>query len=62
MDKEMLAALEADGLKLKQLTGEDHGPWFLEEVEVVDYDQTSEANPSATDTSVQEAVPGQEAG
>lgn len=25
-DKEMQAALEADGEKLRQLTGEDHGP------------------------------------
>jgi hypothetical protein len=25
--KEMLAALEADGEKLRQLTGEDHGPF-----------------------------------
>jgi hypothetical protein len=29
MDKEMMAALEADGEKLRQLTGEDHGPAFL---------------------------------
>lgn len=27
--KEMIAALEADGEKLRQLTGEDHGPEFL---------------------------------
>jgi hypothetical protein len=27
--KEMQAALEADGEKLRQLTGEDHGPHFL---------------------------------
>jgi hypothetical protein len=27
--KEMMAALEADGEKLRQLTGEDHGPVFL---------------------------------
>lgn len=26
-DKEMMAALEADGEKLHALTGEDHGPW-----------------------------------
>ncbi|MBX4941149.1 hypothetical protein [Rhizobium binae] len=26
-DKEMQAALEADGEKLRALTGEDHGPW-----------------------------------
>lgn len=26
-DREMQAALEADGEKLRQLTGEDHGPW-----------------------------------
>jgi hypothetical protein len=25
--KEMMDALEADGEKLRQLTGEDHGPW-----------------------------------
>lgn len=28
MDEEMIKALEADGEKLRQLTGEDHGPWF----------------------------------
>lgn len=28
MDKEMQKALEADGEKLRQLTGEDHGPYF----------------------------------
>ena len=28
-DKEMMKALEADGEKLTQLTGEDHGPAFL---------------------------------
>lgn len=27
-DKEMIQALEADGEKLRQLTGEDHGPHF----------------------------------
>jgi hypothetical protein len=26
--KEMMAALEADGEKLRQMTGEDHGPVF----------------------------------
>lgn len=30
-DKEMRKALEADGEKLRQLTGEDHGPWEVEE-------------------------------
>lgn len=29
-DREMQKALEADGEKLLQLTGEDHGPWDLE--------------------------------
>jgi len=28
MDKEMLKALQADGDKLRQLTGQDHGPWI----------------------------------
>lgn len=28
---EMWEALEADGEKLRQLTGEDHGPWFIED-------------------------------
>jgi hypothetical protein len=28
-DAEMQRALEADGEKLRQLTGEDHGPWFI---------------------------------
>ena len=31
MDEEMMAALEADGEKLRQLTGKDHGPVFLTE-------------------------------
>jgi len=30
MDKEMMAALKADGEKLRQMTGEDHGPTFLD--------------------------------
>jgi hypothetical protein len=30
-DREMMAALEADGEKLRQMTGKDHGPWFIEE-------------------------------
>jgi hypothetical protein len=29
IDREMQRALEADGEKLRQLTGEDHGPVFL---------------------------------
>ena len=29
MDKTMMAALEADGEKLRALTGEDHGPHFV---------------------------------
>ncbi|MEO1721364.1 MAG: hypothetical protein AAFR84_03045 [Pseudomonadota bacterium] len=29
MDEEMMRALEADGEKLRQLTGDDHGPVFL---------------------------------
>lgn len=33
MDKEMMRALEADGEKLRQLTGEDHGPIFVPECE-----------------------------
>jgi hypothetical protein len=28
-DKEMQKALEADGEKLRQMTGEDHGPYFF---------------------------------
>jgi DnaJ-class molecular chaperone len=32
--KEMMAALEADGEKLRQLTDEDHGPYFDEPPEV----------------------------
>lgn len=31
IDKEMMKALEADGEKLRQLTGEDHGPDFLDD-------------------------------
>jgi hypothetical protein len=30
-DREMQAALEADGEKLRHLTGEDHGPYFMGE-------------------------------
>ena len=33
-DKEMQAALEADGEYLRQMTGEDHGPYFLVTCEV----------------------------
>lgn len=32
--REMQMALEADGEKLRQLTGEDHGPYFVEESEI----------------------------
>jgi DnaJ-class molecular chaperone len=32
-DKEMQKALEADGDKLHQLTGADHGPYFLDDWE-----------------------------
>lgn len=28
-EREMREALEADGIKLQQLTGQDHGPWTL---------------------------------
>jgi hypothetical protein len=31
MDKKMQRALEADGEKLRALTGEDHGPMFMED-------------------------------
>jgi hypothetical protein len=31
MDAEMMKALETDGEKLRQLTGEDHGPEFVPE-------------------------------
>lgn len=31
MDEQMLRALEADGEKLRHLTGEDHGPWTTDE-------------------------------
>lgn len=30
-NKEMMAALEADGKTLRQLTGEDHGPAFFDQ-------------------------------
>lgn len=32
-DKDMMRALEADGEKLRQITGEDHGPVFLRDVD-----------------------------
>jgi hypothetical protein len=38
MDKEMMRALAADGEKLRQLTGEDHGP---HPVEPLSYDDSS---------------------
>lgn len=28
-DREMQRALEMDGDKLRELTGEDHGPWYF---------------------------------
>jgi len=34
MNKETIRALEADGEKLRQLTDEDHGPYWLEECDV----------------------------
>ena len=30
-DREMQRALELDGEKLRQLTGEDHGPWCVDD-------------------------------
>ncbi|MDW9762179.1 hypothetical protein GOB02_21820 [Sinorhizobium meliloti] len=30
-DKEMQKAIEADGEYLRQMTGEDHGPYFLDD-------------------------------
>lgn len=32
-DKEMERALIADGEKLRALTGKDHGPWIVGEIE-----------------------------
>jgi hypothetical protein len=37
LDREMTKALEADGEKLRQLTGEDHGPWDLPEEATLTY-------------------------
>jgi DnaJ-class molecular chaperone len=34
-DREMMKALEADGEKLRQLTGEDHGPVWIDDRMVV---------------------------
>jgi hypothetical protein len=34
MDKEMIKALEADGEKLRAMTGEDHGPFYVEAIDV----------------------------
>lgn len=31
LDHEMQRALELDGEKLRQMPGEDHGPWFIED-------------------------------
>lgn len=36
MNREMQRALEADGEKLRQLTGEDHGPWEIVTCEACD--------------------------
>lgn len=35
-DREMMKALEADGEKLRQLTGEDHGPQFFADCQCCD--------------------------
>lgn len=35
-NKEMQEALEADGKKLRELTGEDHGPYFILEKKMAD--------------------------
>jgi len=35
MDEEMMKALEADGEMLRSLTGEDHGPVFFDEPDIV---------------------------
>ena len=36
-DAEMQRALEADGEKLRQMTGADHGPWFVLEDDAQDW-------------------------
>lgn len=37
IDREMQKALEADGEKLRQLTGQDHGPVFLGDAPAPEY-------------------------
>ena len=39
MGKEMIAALKADGEKLKALTGEDHGPIWIDEASYLTGDE-----------------------
>lgn len=42
-DREMQKALEADGEKLRQLTGEDHGPQFEYDEDFEDSDPEEDA-------------------
>lgn len=46
-DREMQAALEADGAKLAALTGEDHGPYFASEA--LPIQPTPEPSPEVTE-------------
>jgi len=57
--KEMMAALEADGEKLRQLTGEDHGPEFLVEEEMKTFKEfidPNKARPALTAENVREEL------
>lgn len=42
MDEEMMAALIADGEMLRNLTGKDHGPYFLDDPETWPADEDAE--------------------
>lgn len=43
-DKDMMRALQADGEYLEAMTGEDHGPYFLDDDEIFDtYRQNNRA-------------------
>ena len=50
----MEEALAADGEKLQQMTGEDHGPWYLADEET---QSSPEPQPADLDFSVGEAPP-----
>jgi hypothetical protein len=49
MDKEMMRALEADGEKLRQITGKDHGPLEFRFIPCEEHDLYETGDPDAPD-------------